>query len=48
MCIPSELYDRFLSDLHEADQGIEKKCSTKQGQQFIGQGIDANITEYVK
>ena len=24
ICLPPELYDRFLNDLHEAHQGIEK------------------------
>ena len=47
ICIPHELHDRFLHDLHEAHQGIER-MQLKARATIYWPGIDANIIEYVK
>ena len=47
ICIPHELHDRFLHDLHEAHQGIEK-MQLKARATIYWPGIDADIIEYVK
>ena len=47
ICIPHELHDRFLQDLHEAHQGIEK-MQLKARTTIYWPGIDADIKEYVK
>ena len=47
ICIPPELYERILHDLHEGHKGIEKMqhltCD-----RIYWQGMDVDITEYVK
>ena len=47
ICIPPELYERMLHDLHEGHKGIEKMqhltCD-----KIYWQGMDVDITEYVK
>ena len=47
ICISHELHDRFLHDLHEAHQGIEK-MQLKARATIYWPGIDADIIEYVK
>ena len=46
MCIPCELYERMLSDLHDNHRGIEKMRHLSQTTVYWP-GIDADITEYV-
>ena len=47
ICIPPGLYDRFLSNLHKAHQGIAK-MQLKARATVYWPGIDANIIEYAK
>ena len=47
ICIPPELLDRTLADLHGAYQGIEK-MQTLTWDAVYWPGIDANIADYVK
>ena len=47
ICILPELYDRFLSNLHEAHQGIEKMQHMAKATVYWP-GIDTDITEYAK
>ena len=46
VCIPPELYERMLSDLHGNHRGIEKMRHLSQTTVFWP-GIDANIANYV-
>ena len=47
ICIPPELYERMLHDLHEGHKGIEKMQHLAHDR-IYWQGMDADITEYVK
>ena len=47
ICIPHELHNGFLHDLHEAHQGIEK-MQIKARAMIYWPGIDTDIIEYVK
>ena len=47
ICIPPELYERMLHDLHEGHKGIEKMQHLTHNR-IYWQGMDADITEYVK
>ena len=47
ICIPHELHDRFLHDLHKAHQGTEK-MQLKARATIYWPGIDADIIEYIK
>ena len=47
VCIPPELNQRMLSELHEGHKGIEKMQHLIRGK-IYWQGIHADITEYVK
>ena len=46
VCIPPELYDRMLSDLHGNHRGIEKMRHLSQHTVYWP-GLDADITDYV-
>ena len=46
MCIPPELYERILSDLHGNHRGIEKMRHLSQHTVFWP-GLDADIADYV-
>ena len=47
VCIPPKLYQRILSNLHEGHKGIEMMQHLTR-EKIYWQGIDADITEYVK
>ena len=47
ICIPPELYERMLHDLHEGHKGIEKMQHLAHDK-IYWQRMDADITEYVK
>ena len=47
VCIPPELHDRTLYDLHDSHQGIEKIPHIARANVYWP-GIDANITDYVR
>ena len=47
VCIPPELYQRTLHDLHEGHKGIEKMQHLAR-EKIYWPGLDADITEYVK
>ena len=47
VCIPPELYQRMLSQLHGGHKGVEKMQHLTR-EKIYWQGIDTDITEYVK
>ena len=47
ICIPQELYDRSLYELHEMHLGIEKMQHRARATLYLP-GLDADIVEYVK
>ena len=47
VCIPPELYQRTLNDLHEGHKGIAKMQHLTR-EKIYWPGMDADITEYVK
>ena len=47
VCIPPELHDMTLYDLHDSHQGIEKMTHTARAN-IYWPGIDADISDYVK
>ena len=47
VCMPPELHDRTLYDLHNSHQGIEKMAHVA-GTNMYWPGIDADITDYIR
>ena len=47
VCIPPELHDRSLYDLHDSHQGIEKMTHITRANVYWP-GIDADISDYVR
>ena len=47
ICIPPELHDRTLYDLHDSHQGIEKMTHIARANVYWP-GIDADITDHVR
>ena len=47
VCIPPELHDRTLYDLHDSHQGIEKMTHIARANMYWP-GIDPNIADYVR
>ena len=47
VCIPPELHDRTLYDLHDSHQGIEKMTHIARANMYWP-GIDADIADYVR
>ena len=47
ICIPPELYDRLMHELHDMHLGIEKMQHRARATLYWP-GIDADITEYAK
>ena len=47
VCIPAELHDSTLYELHDSHQGIEKMTHTARSNVYWP-GIDVDIVDYVK
>ena len=47
VCIPPELHERTLYDLHDRHQGIEKMTHIARGNVYRP-GIDADINDYIR